>query len=134
MQTTNYKIYGDHLGGVTLETADDYVHYYDNMYLLAQDIKKLHAGETTANWDNNEKEELRDNQPDGKIRAFNAPVNPLNILDQDDIAALAQDYHNTPWINDKSLHDYKMYLPRFGNALDTLLSCLAEGVIKKCNM
>ena len=80
MQKINYTLYADNAGGITLETSDDYVHHYDHMSQLANDVQKLQAGKDTAGWDGNEAGKVHDKQYS-------------DILDQDDILSLIKQYN-----------------------------------------
>jgi len=59
----NIDIIFNNGGGVTLQDRDNYyMHYYDNMEQLAEDIINLRDGGTTSDWDGNEFGEYKDLQ------------------------------------------------------------------------
>jgi len=93
MSKVDYKLYCDNAGGITLETSDNYMHYYNDMYQLANDITELQNGETTETWDGNEVDEIRDNAPDWCDAA------EMKILDQDDVNDLINHYDDDDYIN-----------------------------------
>jgi len=61
----NIEIIFDNGGGATLQDRDNnYMHYYQNMDQLANDVIDLKDGGTTLDWDGNEFEEYLQIQKD----------------------------------------------------------------------